>query len=168
VQAERREGQVVVTVTLTNTGAGHHVPTDSPLRQMILLVQAVDSGGASLPLVEGARIPAWGGAGDDPAQGYYAGLPGALYAKTLQEMWTEVTPTGAYWNPTRILSDTRLPALEGDTTTYVFETSEVSKTSEVLIKVSVLYRRAFIELMAQKGWEVPDVLMAQRTISIDK
>ncbi|NOY97710.1 MAG: hypothetical protein GXP40_00690, partial [Chloroflexi bacterium] len=77
VQAERREGQVVVTVTLTNTGAGHHVPTDSPLRQMILLVQAVDSGGAFLPLVEGTRIPAWGGVGD-PAQGYYAGLPGAL------------------------------------------------------------------------------------------
>jgi len=39
------------------------------------------------------------------AEGYYAGLPGTAYAKILQEIRTEVTPTGAYWNPTRVLSD---------------------------------------------------------------
>jgi hypothetical protein len=28
----------------------------------------------------------------------------------LSELWTEISPTGAYWNPTRLESDTRLPA----------------------------------------------------------
>lgn len=162
VQAERRSDGIHVTVTVTNTGAGHHVPTDSPLRQMILLVQATDAEGKSLPLADGSVIPEWGGVGD-PAEGYYAGLPGSLYAKTLQEKWTEVTPTGAYWNPTHILSDTRLPALRSDTTEYVFK---VSGASEVSVIVKLLYRRAFIELMDQKGWDVPDILMAERTLQV--
>ena len=34
------------------------------------------------------------------------------------ELWTEITPSGAYWNPTRIAIDNRLAAFESDTTTY--------------------------------------------------
>ncbi len=165
-QAERLENQVTVTVTLTNTGAGHHVPTDSPLRQMILLVQA-DAAGTSLPLLNGPVLPEWAGVGD-ASQGYYAGLPGTLYAKTLQEMWTEVTPTGAYWNPTRILSDNRIPALESDTTRYVFDASPIAESSPITIRVQLLYRRAFITLRDQKGWDIPDILMAQQTLTVSK
>lgn len=107
----------------------------------------------------------------DPEAGYYAGRPGTAYAKILEEMWTEVSPTGAYWNPTRILSDNRIPAMESDTTVYVFKapqakTSEVSETSEVLatIRVRLLFRRAFIELMDLKGWDVADILMEEREV----
>ena len=38
----RQSGMITATVTITNSGAGHSIPTDSPLRQMILLVEAVD------------------------------------------------------------------------------------------------------------------------------
>ena len=72
----RLEGdQIIVTVSITNDQTGHHVPTDSPLRHLILLVQATDGQGQALPQLDGPTVPEWGGVGD-PAQGYYAGLRG--------------------------------------------------------------------------------------------
>ena len=48
-----------------------------------------------------------------PWAGSYRGVPGKVYAKVLEELWTEISPSGAYWNQTRILSDNRLPAAGG-------------------------------------------------------
>jgi hypothetical protein len=46
VQAERRGSMVDVTVTVLNRGAGHKVPTGSPLRAIVLVVEADNSAGA--------------------------------------------------------------------------------------------------------------------------
>jgi len=165
--AEIQDGLIVVEVTITNDKTGHHVPTDSPLRQVILLVEVSDSEGNLLPQVDGPTVPDWGGVETSEVfDRYYAGQPGTAYAKILQEMWTEVAPTGAYWNPTRILSDNRIPAMGSDTTVYTFQTSEVYKTSEVSVEVQLLFRRAFIDLIDQKGWDVPDILMAEEMIVV--
>jgi hypothetical protein len=100
----------------------------------------------------------------EPAQGYYAGLPGTAYARILQELWTEVAPTGAYWNPTRVLSDNRIPALGSDTSRYVFDASDTEHPLTVAARL--LFRRAFIELMDWKGWDVPDILMEEVSIEL--
>lgn len=157
----REEGLILVDVTITNDQTGHHVPTDSPLRQMILLVQAKGSDDETLELLDGPVIPEWGGVGN-PDAGYYAGLPGKIYAKTLMELWTEVSPTGAYWNPTRVVSDNRLAAFSSDISQYVFEAPK----GEAKIGVTLLLRRAFIELMDQKGWDVPDIVMESITLDV--
>ena len=162
-RAEHLGEQIIVTVTITNDKTGHHVPTDSPLRQMILLVQATDAQGQTLTLLEGPTVPQWGGIGD-PDKGHYASLPGKGFAKVLQELWTEMSPSGAYWNPTRILSDNRIAAFATDTSAYVFETPG---EGEVNIEVKLLFRRAFMKLMEQKGWDVPDIVMAHRHLFID-
>jgi hypothetical protein len=160
----RLEGDaVVVQVDITNDKTGHHVPTDSPLRHLILLVQVTDGGGQALPLQDGPTVPEWGGVGD-PEQGYYAGLPGKGFARVLEELWTGVSPSGAYWNPTQVLSDNRLAALATDVSTYTFAAPE---KGPVTVEVTLLFRRAFIELMDQKGWDVPDVVMAQQTLALD-
>ena len=158
--ARREGGQVSVDVTIVNDKTGHHIPTDSPLRQMILLVSVTDGQGQTLPLLEGSTVPDWGGTGD-PTKGYYAGLPGKGYAKILSELWTEFTPSGAYWNPTRVISDNRLAAFESDTSKYVFEATE---KSGIHIEVHLLFRRAFKELMDQKGWEVADIVMEESSL----
>jgi len=163
VNADQTDDTIVVEVELVNDKTGHHIPTDSPLRHLILLVEVTDENGEKLTLLEGNTIPEWGGVGNSD-KGYYAGLPGTAYAKILEEMWTEISPSGAYWNPTRILSDNRIPAMRSDTTTYVFQTSEVLKTSEVSVRL--LFRRAFIELMEQKGWDDPDIVMESETIQL--
>ncbi|MBI3962509.1 MAG: carboxypeptidase regulatory-like domain-containing protein [Deinococcus sp.] len=161
----RREGDtVIVEVSITNDQTGHHVPTDSPLRQLILLVQATTADGKPLAQLDGPTVPEWGGVGD-PGEGYYAELPGTAYAKVLQELWTEITPTGAYWNPTRVLSDNRIPALASATSTYTFAAPD---EEEVRVEVTLLFRRAFIALMDQKGWDVPDIIMAQQSLAVDR
>jgi hypothetical protein len=158
----RREGeQVIVEVSLTNDKTGHHIPSDSPLRHMILLVEALDERGNTLSLVEGETVPEWGGVGGpqevgDPQKGNYAGLPGKAFAKVLAELWTDVSPTGAYWNQTRLVSDNRLAAFATDTSCYIFAAAQ---TGSVKISVRLIYRRAYRLLADQKGWQIPDILM---------
>ncbi|MHC4486985.1 MAG: carboxypeptidase regulatory-like domain-containing protein [Planctomycetota bacterium] len=162
VQADRQGEQLVVTVAISNDQTGHHVPTDSPLRHLILLVRAVGEEGHLLRQSEGPTIPEWVGIGD-PNQGYYAGLPGKAFAKVLEELWTEVSPSGAYWNPTRVLSDNRLAAFATDTSSYTFA---ALTDGEVTVDVILLFRRAFIELIAQKSWDAPDIVMEHKQIRI--
>jgi hypothetical protein len=156
-------GKLIVDVTIVNDKTGHHVPTDSPLRQLILLVSATDKNGQSLPLLEGETIPEWGGVGDSNL-GYYAGLPGKGFAKILSELWTDMEPTGSYWNPTRIVSDNRIAAFETDVSTYIFC---VPADGKVSIKITLLFRRAFKVLMDQKGWNFPDNIMEQENLIVD-
>ena len=160
--AQRARNEILVTVTIVNDKTGHHVPTDSPLRQMILLVAARGPEGSLLPLVEGPVIPESGGIGE-AAKGYYAGLPGKIFSKVLIEVWTEIAPSGAYWNPTRILSDNRLAAFGSDTSTYIFVDPQ---GGVALIEARLVFRRAFKSLMDEKGWDTPDILMGAQTISV--
>jgi len=159
----RREGdEIRVDVAITNDKTGHHVPTDSPLRHLILLVRATDASGNVLTQTSGPAVPEWGGIGN-PSLGYYAGLPGTAYAKVLEELWTEVSPTGAYWNMTRLASDNRIAAFATDETAYAFAAPAAGAVS---VEVTLLFRRAYKTLMDQKGWDVPDIVMASSGLSI--
>jgi hypothetical protein len=162
VSAWRAGDKVAVTVTIVNDKTGHDVPSDSPLRQMILLVQARAPDGTELTQIDGPAIPDYGGIGD-PAKGYYAGQAGKIYAKILMELWTEVTPTAAYWNPTRVVSDNRIPTFGSDSATYTFNAPVQGDAS---IQVRLLYRRAFIQLMDWKSWAVPDIVMDQKSLVV--
>jgi len=162
VKAERHGQQIIVTVTITNDQTGHHVPTDSPLRHLILIVKATDSQGHLIDFMDGPVIPHWCGVGD-PNEGYYGGLPGKAFAKVLEELWTEVSPTGAYWNPTRLLSDNRIAAFAADSSTYTFVTDADEK---ITVDVVLLFRRALIDLASQKDWEIHDIVMESKVISI--
>jgi hypothetical protein len=164
VSGQRTGGRMIVKVSIVNDRTGHDVPTDSPLRQMILLVQARGPDGSPLTQVDGPTIPDYGGVGDQ-SKGYFSGLPGKIYAKILAELWTEITPTGAYWNPTRIVSDNRLAAFAIDVSTYTFA---APPGTPITVEVTLLYRRAFKQLMDQKGWDVPDIIMAHATMQVNK
>jgi len=144
-------------VVVTNDKTGHHVPTDSPLRHLILLVQVKDASNERLEMIDGPTIPEWGGTGSSE-EGYYAGLPGKIFAKVLEELWTGHSPSGSYWQPTRIVSDNRIAAMQSDSSVYLFH-SIPGETLE--IEVKLIYRRAPRELMDQKKWDTPDILMNQ-------
>jgi len=51
------DGQVQVSVEITNDKTGHHVPTGSPLRHLILVVEAKDNKGNLLALQSGPLLP---------------------------------------------------------------------------------------------------------------
>ena len=160
--AALQSGALTVSVDITNDQTGHHVPTDSPLRHLILWVDARDGQGNMLTLLQGTTLPDWCGVGD-PADGDYAGLPGKAFAKVLQELWTEVYPSGAYWNQTRILSDNRIAAFDTDRSTYVFAAPEGGTAT---VEVTLLFRRAFRQLMDWKDWQVPDIVMERSSLEL--
>ena len=157
------EGETLeVFIGLYNDNTGHKIPTDSALRHMLLIVEVIDTQDTPLELLEGPTLPEWAGEGG-PDKGYYAGLPGKAYALILQELWTQISPSGAYWNPTRVVEDTRLEPFEEDFSSYLFH---VPENAPIQVRVRLILRRAFIELMDQKGWTDPDILMAERQITI--
>jgi hypothetical protein len=163
VSADRDGDKIAVQVELFNDNTGHHIPTDSPLRHLILLIEAFDTHGEPLQQVSGPVLADYTGIGD-PTDGYFAGLPGVVYAKILEDLWTEISPSGSYWNPTRVVSDNRIPAMETASSQYTFADPV---QSDVTITVRLLYRRAFIEIMDWKGWDTPDILMAEEIIHLD-
>lgn len=161
--AKRNDNHIEVSVTIFNDLTGHHVPTDCPLRHMILLVRPVGKNNQTLELIDGPTLPEWCGTGD-ASRGYYAGLPGKVFAKVLEEMWKKVSPTAAYWNPTRIVQDNRLAAFAKDTSLYCFSADD---PGPVAIEISLVYRRAYKELMDLKGWKVPDIVMEKQFINVE-
>jgi hypothetical protein len=164
LEAEQSPEGIRVRTKVVNNLTGHHVPTDSPLRHLILVVLAYGSDASGLSLKEGPVLPEWCGSGD-PADGCYAGLPGKVYVKLLEEIRTGVSPTAAYWNPTRVVMDTRLGAFESDVGEFLFIAPD---SGDVRIEAVLLYRRAYKKLMDLKGWNEPDIVMESAAVTISQ
>ena len=163
-----KKNSLDVTVRVKNTKVGHKFPTDSPLRHLILVVDARDQQGTSLIQVAGDQIPTWGGTGNALLDSHgiksYAGLPGKIFANLLVEEDTDISPTAAYWNNTKFAwvdtnsnSDTRLAPGQEDKSDYSFT---VPNAGEVNITVTLVYRYAFYDLIAEKQWwDRPDIIV---------
>ena len=156
--------KINVHVEIINDNTGHSIPTDYPGRQLILLVQAFDQQGNSLNLIDGSVLPDWTGIGD-PLLGYYEGLPGQTFAKILEETWTGISPTIAYWNLFMIISDNRIKAFEIVENDFIFTKPGDEKTS---IEVSLKLRRNYIQVMDWEQRDSPDILIANYTNEIGK
>jgi hypothetical protein len=91
-------------------------------------------------------------------------MPGKVFAKVLEEKWTRIVPTAAYWNPTRVVQDNRIAAFARDSSTYSFS---ADTPSPITIDVSLLYRRAYKKLMDLKGWNVPDIIMERQSKTVE-
>jgi hypothetical protein len=154
-------GALDVTVVLTNTGTGHHLPSGSILRNMILLVRAwrLDDG-ADLPYSGTQTVDDLGGVGD-PEQGYFAGLPGKFYARVLHDPGGQ--SPAFFTEATGVVFDNRIPALGSDATQYRFDL--LPGGGVWAVNARLVYRRAFRSLIDAKGWtrtghdkELPDLI----------
>jgi hypothetical protein len=173
--AERRGEALRVRVSVTNATAGHHVPTGSPMRQVLLVVDARDSAGRALPLVSGERLPAWTGEGSAPAD--LAGRPGRAFAKVLAELveypadraqgrrFVRYDPA-PYWRPTILVSDTRIPADGSDVSEYAFALPPGGLVGAT-VKVTLVYRRTFRSWGTLHRVKDDDLVLASATITAD-
>ncbi|MBX2998186.1 MAG: carboxypeptidase regulatory-like domain-containing protein [Caldilineaceae bacterium] len=150
--------QVLVNVRITNDRTGHHIPTDSPLRHMMLVVEVKDASGQPLFPTAGSTLPDWAG--------NYAGLPGRMFAKVLQDEWTGEMPTGAYWRPVRLVSDTRLPAHKTSASYYQFAIPNGSDSQDLTVETRLIFRRAYQQLQEWKDWNDPDILMKEEIVRL--
>ena len=144
-------------MSITNTDAGHHVPTDFPGRHMILTVRAQDGQGKALPFQEGPLVPDWGGA--------QAGQPGKAFAKVLRDVETGAAPVVSYWKQALIVSDNRIPAMENDASHYALALPETA--GPVKVTAELRFRRVFQSVMDARGWDTPDIVMEKRTVAVD-
>jgi hypothetical protein len=150
LEARLEEGQIKLKVNVTNTGAGHKFPTDSPLRHLILLLEARDWRENPLMQTAGPKVPVW-------AVPDYAGYAGEIYANVLKDKDTNLVPSFAYWNPVENAwegSDTRLVPETTVQSEYAFAApyDRIAKLTATLI-----YRRAFMNVVQQKGWYMGDL-----------
>lgn len=165
-----------VQVSLRNTVGGHHIPTGSPMRNMVLLVEARDASGRSLPQIVGGKLPAWAGEGPQEL-GNYAGLPGKGYAKILS------TPTAypadprlsdgrppiypaPHWRRILVESDNRIPAGGEDATAYAFGMGPEIKTAQVRIRL--LHRRTFRSWLEPEAKFEGDLLLIDRNHTLQR
>ena len=148
--------RIRVSASVTNTEAGHHVPTDFPGRHMILTIAATDGEGGPLSQVGGPTVPEWGGA--------QAGLPGKAYAKVLRDVASGEYPVVSYWKQALIVSDNRIPAFGTDVSTYAL--AAPSEAGTVSVVAELRFRRVFQDLLDVKGWDAPDIVMEEETLSL--
>ncbi len=76
----------------------------------------------------------------------------------------EVSPSGAYWSQTRLLSDTRLAAFARDISRYTFAAPSGGQTR---VERRLIFRRAFKALARLKGWELKDIVMETQAVVLD-
>jgi cysteine-rich repeat protein len=148
MQLDRIGQQLNVEVSITNSETGHHVPTGESMRNVILLVEAWrDADGSPLSYTGTQTVHNLGGIGD-PNQGYYAGLPGKLYAKVLED------PNGnrpvLFTEAAAITFDNRIAAFDTDTTQYSFTLP--AGGGLVHVRARLIYRRTFRVFLDAKGW----------------
>jgi hypothetical protein len=170
-EANSDGGELRVRVSVRNAGAGHHLPTGSPLRNLVLLVEATDGRGRPLPLTAGPRVPRWAGEGA-PADDNYAGLPGQGFAKVLAELaaypadgargrdFAPAYPT-PFWRPAVLASDSRIPAGATAVSEYRFGAGD----GPLRVRTRLIYRRTFRSW--RMGTDTGDLELAGTETSID-
>jgi hypothetical protein len=161
------DGSLRVRVEVENIKAGHKFPTDSPLRQLILVVSATDQFESPLVEVKGDKLPDWAGISNptmsqNGVEGY-AGLPGTIYANLLDA--ANPLLSAAYWNKIQNgkPSDTRLLPGDPQVSNFAFDVPDLGN---IHITVKLIYRFAFFDLMEQKDWVRPDIVVASADCSV--
>jgi hypothetical protein len=152
LSAQQIVDRLQVTAIITNTDAGHHVPTDFPGRHLILTLTATDGQGEILIQKSGPAVPEWGGP--------QAGLPGKAFAKVLRDVSTGESPVVSYWKQTQIASDNRIPAMESDVSVYSFALPPAAG-GLVTVTAELRFRRIPQPVMDAKGWTTPDIVMEE-------
>lgn len=174
VKSYIKKDKMLVDVEIENSGAGHHIPTDQPMRNMILVVRIFDSNGNELKYLGDNLIPFWGGRGN-VEDGNYEGFPGKGFAKILFEDWTqyERIRVGAksqqifpapQWRTVQIKYDTRIPALQKDKSSYEFQLNK--SNGNYVVDCKLIYRRTFKSWAAMKKWNLKDIVIAENKLKI--
>lgn len=121
------------TVTITNSGAGHYLPTGlTEVRQMWLEVTATDAGGKSTKL--GERV----------------------FGTILQD--DKGNAPVELWDATKIKSDDRIPPKESVTNQYAF--TMPAGMEKATVKAALFYKSVPDELAKKAGVENPTTEMA--------
>jgi hypothetical protein len=148
VKIEAAGGKTNVSVEVVAKNVGHRVPTGFIDRHLVLVVDALDAKGQSLPRLGGPIVPKSTG-------GDVAGRPGKLYAKLVQSAQGRPLP---FWLAEGKPVDTRLTPNEPDRLTFSFGVALDR------VRVRLLYRRFWHEVAEAKRWPDNEIVVLERMI----
>ncbi len=137
VEAEATREGVRVTLTIDASQVGHAVPTGFIDRHLVLLIDAFDTAGAVVPLLEGTRLPEYVGAS-------LAGRPGFLFAKVLTDPAGRVQ--APVWNASAMHADTRLDPNQPQSMTFLLGAAAAR------LRVQLLHRDFWESTRRKKRW----------------
>jgi hypothetical protein len=145
-QVQLDEKGVRVEIDIRADSVGHRVPTGFVDRNLVLVVEGLREG-QSMLLLDGPALP--GSAGKE-----FAGMAGRLFAKQLTDF--EGGSPAPFWRARTDAKDTRLVPGRTERSTFVFgpETTRV--------RVRLLYRRFWPEVVEQKGWPDQTITIINR------
>ena len=149
-----KDGRLGINVYVTNTNGGHWVPTGETMRSVMLVINAADSNGKPLKMIKGEQLPEWTGKGKVDS-GNYAGLPGAVFARVLQDDNGNLNVP--FWRATKIAADTRIRPKT--TVTLSYEFSLKNPEDEPTVEAKLIYRPVMRLLAKSKKWSVDDMLI---------
>jgi hypothetical protein len=139
-----------VAVRVTAKDVGHRVPTGFVDRHLVLVVEGSDRDGKALKALTGPELP-------PPAGPDLAGQSGRLYAKLLTD--AEGAGPVPFWRTDARVRDNRLTPATPDELTFDYPPT----LSQV--RVQILYRRFWPEVVRTKHWPVEDIPVLDRTFA---
>jgi len=154
LEGEKSGNKLVINAYITNTNGGHWVPTGETMRSVMLLLKVSDSSGKPLELIDGNRLPDWAGKGNS-AEGNYAGLPGAVFARVLGDDQGNLHVP--FWQATRVVSDTRIRPKKS--VNLRFEYALKDPQDEPTAEASLIYRPVIKPWAKVKNWPAQDILI---------
>ncbi len=154
----RQEGNLIrAAVSVRSVNVGHRLPTGSPDRNMLLLIQATDDQGQDLALQSGPVIPPAGGVGTRQ-DGNFAGTPGKLFGKLLGA--ADGSAPEPFWRAVALVADTRLHPDVPDLSDFAFKLP--TSSDRVHIRATLIYRRFYKVVLDEKSWPDSDVNLASQ------
>ncbi len=168
------DGDLVVDTVVENVGAAHMVPASAPIRNVILKIDAMDENGKPLPWAGGKKglLPPLAGFGNPKTKQRgprdWAGLPGKMYAKVyrstvIPKLGRPLIGVGGFAAEAEVFN-TLLHYKKPDHARFVFRLPEGVK--KVRVKARLVYRWAYKPLADRKGWDMPDLPMAEKEIML--
>jgi hypothetical protein len=149
---ERGPSSVHARVRLWANGVGHRLPTGFIDRHLLLVVEGSDGNGRPLQVRSGPRLPALAGL-------EWEGKPGRLYARVLRD-FDGHSPAPFWLAAPDPPSDTRLVPGKIDETTFEFPAALTR------LRLRVLYRRFWPEVVRVKKWPDQDLLVLDREYAL--
>jgi hypothetical protein len=136
IQVLVQENEVRVDAVLRADKIGHRLPTGFVDRNLVLAVEAIDSGRKPLPVaVDTPLLPRLSG---------LPGVPGRLFAKQLRDF--DGNSPVPFWRAQPDFADSRLQAGQADRSAYRFT------GRAAVVRVRLLYRRFWPAVAAEKQW----------------
>lgn len=146
----RKDDTAVVDVSVIARQVGHRVPTGFIDRHLLLIVQARDGLGKTIPASAGPTLPARAGA-------TWAGQPGWILGKQHLDAAGHPVP---FWTSAAQTLDTRLFPEQADRRRFVFAGAALR------VRMTFIHRRFWDEVAQGRGWQDNDMVIHEEVIEL--